>query len=125
MLDDISEADFHWLVGMIEGEGCFSVHQNALHFVIGSVDLDVMQRLAKLLDKKTKLTEQNLPSGKILYTFGFGKARSTALADKIYPFLSQRRQNRIREIQALEPKPHVDSFAVVVGNFLANYENNH
>jgi len=73
MLDDISEADFHWLVGMIEGEGCFSVHQNALHFVIGSVDLDVMQRLAKLLDKKQNLLNKTYLQVKYFILLVLGK----------------------------------------------------
>lgn len=98
----LSNNDFHWLVGILEGKGCFykplpSSRQRAV-ITICSTDEDVIKRVSILFGSSYwKQISKNLRH-KPKYTTSMSNFRAIKLMTILKPFMSQRRQLKIQEI---------------------------
>ncbi len=50
----MKKADLYWLVGYLEGEGTFGYHSFSPRIGVQTTDLDVIQRVAKLIGGEVK-----------------------------------------------------------------------
>lgn len=109
----VSRDDLMWLVGIFEGEGCFSKSGKPNEIggspviKVAMTDLDVMQRVHRLTGCTSKLRTV-VPKSKIpgkVYKLQYGAEikgqRAIAWMFMVYPFMGQRRQGRIREVVKL------------------------
>ena len=96
--------DFHWLVGILEGEGSFfpaspSQTQSSVRLEFKMVDEDVMSRVATLLGTKlsgpTKAYSQNTPQATRTWRIQIAGSKAVAIMHMIYAYMGQRRQAQI------------------------------
>lgn len=97
----MTDADLQWLAGLIEGEGCFSVHPRGggPEIRVQMQDLDVVQRVAELFGsrpvytlKKRKLAKRDS------YVTTIRGSSALDLMKRLYPLMGARRKERIGEI---------------------------
>ncbi len=98
--------DFYWLVGLLEGEGCFTIsksrYRGAIYLyprlALNMTDEDVVARAAALLGAKyhrVKTATKDTFQTRII------SAPALTLMRKLLPHMSHRRQSRIRELLAM------------------------
>jgi hypothetical protein len=106
----LSELELGWVVGLLEGEGCFTIKKGkrkngfsctpAVRVV--STDGDVIDRLHELVPagsvcKPTRKTK----GGKQIYSWSLQNTEAVLdLLVVVFPMMGERRQNRIREVLA-------------------------
>lgn len=94
---------FFWLVGLFEGEGCFTTCRRSPRDVtkakvqINMIDEDVIARVADLLNASyyEKKSEHQLQ-----YRIDIKGARAVEIMKMFYPYLGNRRRARIDELLA-------------------------
>src|SRR2546428_5085579 len=87
----ISERDWGWLEGIIDGEGCLFLHRNAPHLSVGNTTRDIVEKVARLLGEPTIYTEKRKGNAKDLHRItisGGRKARNFALLKVLLTKLS-------------------------------------
>ena len=93
-----SEQEFFWFIGILEGEGCFSKTPSSPLVNVHMTDQDTMKRVAMLMG--TDLESQQPPGNrKIAYTARIYGDLALSLMRKVKPYMSERRQARINEVQ--------------------------
>jgi len=94
------DANFHWLVGLLEGEGSFSIHSKSRcpRLDCGSTDFNVVERVAKTLGTKIYGPYKTANGKKPYYRIFLHGEKAIELMQQLYPFMSQRRKARIAEI---------------------------
>jgi len=92
------QQEFFWLVGILEGEGCFSKTQYSPLIHVHMTDKDTMEKVARMLD--TKL-ESHQPKGdrKKAYTARIYGDKAIQWMEDIYYYMSNRRKARIDVIR--------------------------
>jgi hypothetical protein len=101
--------DFFWLVGLIEGEGCFTLvrrNENTTYMkhyvriVITMTDEDVIARAARIMGRKyRKLKRTSVPSHyKDKWAVELNGQAAVDFAAAVLPHMGNRRQYRIREV---------------------------
>lgn len=118
-LQNLSPFDFGWLVGMIEGEGCFYCKDSKSKlksgkfvypmcgFTVMSTDEDVMKRLETLLNIPCKgpYYKHQENERKVVWSIQVTGNKAVAIMKTLYDHLSIRRKEQIDkalEWQALE-----------------------
>ena len=96
--------ELYWLAGLFEGEGCFSWerHEGSPGAYIGMTDLDIIERVARLLKLRSRIDRRSGRPGMrhdLFFLKAIG-ARGVGLMMTLYPLLGMRRRARIREILA-------------------------
>ena len=94
-----SEQEFFWLVGWLEGEGCFSLSRNSPLVHIGMTDKDTMEKVAELLGSHV-YTASPHPQGnrKILYVVRIYGENAIVLMKVVMVYMSERRQKQIQKV---------------------------
>ena len=96
---DINEQQFHWLVGILEGEGTFiraSSSSPGLPGVrVSMTDRDVIERVAALLGRATQTLRARKPHHKRPYATTIKGAPAVQLMKAVRPFLGNDRQAHI------------------------------
>jgi len=99
----ISDMDFAWLAGLLEGDGSIT----SQHFAVQLTDQTLLQAVAKLLGSnittydasKHQLANDDATNWNIVYRTSLGrKPRLEYIAPKIYPYMSQWRQKQIHTL---------------------------
>jgi len=104
--------DYSWFIGIIEGEGYFGIHKpkNSPEFSIAMCDLDIMEKIAKMVDGKIN---SFTPKGKTVKNTPYKKQhkiqlhgrKAFALMEGVEPYLSERRKEQIKGVrEAYRPK---------------------
>lgn len=100
----MKDSDLYWLAGLLEGEGCFSIcggNGNTPTVAVGMTDIDIMERVGRLLGKTPYRPAQMFSSGKRVRDSHrihiYGKP-AVAWMRRLYPLMGHRRQARIREV---------------------------
>ena len=92
-----------WLIGILEGEGCFSYDRTQRVFV-GSTDKDVIDRVISIVEGilgiEIKMQFREHPTGKgknvqPQYIMQISGERARIIMGLILPFMSDRRRQRI------------------------------
>jgi len=95
--------DLHWLAGLLEGEGCFSINKgdtarNKNPYEIISLqmcDYDIVNRVCHLFDHD--ITICNTTRSKTVYRVTLGGAKAIGWMMTLYPLMGERRRSKIRE----------------------------
>ncbi len=91
-----------WLAGLLEGDGCFTTNGkgNQPRISIAMLDKDIVEEAAFLL--KSNVTTYKTSKGKIMYRTSVAKKSVVEpLLNELYPYLGNRRKERVRELLAL------------------------
>lgn len=108
-LNSLGQFDLGWLVGIIEGEGCFYKKSSVCKlrcgkyiyplagFALMSTDHDVMQRLSTLLQIKLKgpLYKQKSKERKVVWSLQVTGHNAIAIMKVLYKYMSKRRKKQI------------------------------
>lgn len=117
---EINELDLAWLAGLLEGEGCFTVHKNCKQrqgFVsvshvarlkIETTDEDVVRCVASLIGgnfsgpRKQSVTRTQFPgTSKMLWTAEVTGWKALAWMRVLLPWMCDRRAARIQEVLSM------------------------
>jgi len=101
--------DIYWMAGLIEGEGCFTFAINGAPYkgkkymtsqiTIKMTDKDIVERAAKLLGVTcVKIGKMEYSYYKQAYKCRAVGPRARGWMMTIYPLMSRRRKDKIREI---------------------------
>jgi hypothetical protein len=98
--------DFFWMVGILEGEGCFMhgppSRPNRPIIAIQMTDEDVVKRVASLIGTRVWCDLQGqrgrLRPWKPTFKTVLGGSRAVALMKEIAPHMGSRRRSKIEEI---------------------------
>lgn len=95
----LSEFDKGWVVGLIEGEGSVSLYRNCPRVSIGMTDRDTIERYRTVLGLKTKIIVESRKNNlKTMYRVRVNGMQAMLFMEDLFPYMSQRRQQRIQEI---------------------------
>jgi hypothetical protein len=116
-IKEISQAEIAWLAGLLEGEGCFSSvarQGNYPKITLNMTDLDIVQRVADMWEVKVWFPEPGSKSymkpkidgtpRKLLYTTVIGGVRAAKWMRLVYPWMGERRRQKIDEVISLSPQ---------------------
>jgi hypothetical protein len=103
------ESDFHWLVGIVEGEGTFTLPRDAPRrsaaLRVTMTDADVLQRVAGLFGRAMLELGRREDRFKDDYATTIKGAPAVQLMNEMRPFLSPTRQRQIqRVLEAWRPR---------------------
>jgi len=99
-----------WVAGLLEGEGCFRINENYPRITCEMTDEDTIRRLHKIIGKGSILynkpriiqSYQNIKKRKPTWCWGVSSANDVLdISNKIIPYMSDRRQQKIQEIREL------------------------
>lgn len=105
--------DIAWLAGILEGEGCFKIqssggYKGSIAIALQMTDKDIVDRVANLLN--SPVWGPHGPYGKsklqTYQTIIFGKKAASWMMT-LFPFLGNRRQNKIIELLEIYKKQQV------------------
>ena len=111
----VTSLDIVWLAGYLEGEGSFGIQSNCPRICLGTTDLDVIEKVGKLWQRKwyKDTPHTNRFGTKPMFRIAVCSSDAIAWMFMIYQFLGVRRQAKIREIVvtwkkcATKPKPQL------------------
>ena len=112
-----TEQDFHWLVGILEGEGSFlkgpPSAPNQPRISISMTDADVIQRVADLFGITychSRLDLRN-PNWKCAFVAKIAGLPAVTIMKKLQPFMGARRQAQIQKaIDSYDPNYRADRY---------------
>ena len=94
----MSDADLMWLVGILEGEGCFDAHRGKYPRIrVGMKDRDVVGRVATLIGARVRVSLKPAPFAPMFHTEVQGE-RAAELMRQVLPHMGARRSSKIAEI---------------------------
>jgi hypothetical protein len=90
--------DLAWAAGLIEGEGCFTLHTGSPYFQLDSTDEDVLQKLHKVFPFATlrgPYQHKTKPQTKPVWRIDAFGTKAIPVMNAVYPYLCSRRKARI------------------------------
>jgi hypothetical protein len=117
--------DFHWLVGLLEGEGCFQLRSEKRRYkssayeywypkiILRMTDRDVVERAAGLLGCKSIHQRANGVGCRDSFEFSLSGSRAVKFMRDAQPFFGERRQAKIAEILAGTSASYLAKIAVL------------
>jgi len=112
---DMNDQDFHWLSGLLEGEGSFlktsPSESNKPKISIQMTDLDIIQRVANLFGVSATYIKSRNPKHKDSYSAKVTGLKAVELMKRLYPFMGSRRKQQIEaalktfDLSTLKRKP--------------------
>ena len=102
-IGDIRPEDFYWLIGILEGEGCFGItparrYKNSVYrypkIALQMTDEDIVARVAKLLNTTYSFGPRQKPHKNIFHCSISG-ARAAEAMQTMREFMGKRRQAKI------------------------------
>lgn len=107
----MKDSDFHWLCGLLEGEGSFMKGPPSQpHYPIiqlSLTDLDVIQRVSLFFGVKYQTINKRQSHWKQCYTIRTYGKKAVELMTKMRPFMSKRRQAQIdKAVACYETRPN-------------------
>lgn len=94
--------DIKWLAGWLEGEGSFGLTMNgqrkgaSLLISAGTVDLDIAQRVASILDARGVLGPYTYGNNQPLYRIHVSGVKAAGWMMTLYSLLGTRRRAQVR-----------------------------
>jgi hypothetical protein len=90
--------DLYWLAGLLEGEGCFT-YSCSPGIQLGMTDRDVVERVARLLERHVRGPYQYKANRKPVYYTEVWGIEAINLMGQLRPLMGARRAKKIWEIQ--------------------------
>lgn len=99
---DMLDKELYWLIGILEGEGCFSLikarEQSQPKISLQMTDEDTIAKVANLWSVKYRSLKPRKTHYKICYGVNLTGSRAAALMNQIKDDMSIRRKEKINEI---------------------------
>jgi hypothetical protein len=110
MDDSISDADLHWLAGLLEGEGTFMVGPPSSPglpiIAVNMTDQDVMARLGRIFERKVQVVRPRNARWQTSYQLRVTGGRAVRWMILLRPLMGARRQTQIdRALASYAPRP--------------------
>jgi hypothetical protein len=93
---NIKNNDLCWLAGILEGEGCFS-YSCSPGIKIGSTDKDIVDRVAKYFNRKSRGGYKYKVNKKPVYYTEIWGIAAIEWMKRLYPLMGIRRKQKIKE----------------------------
>lgn len=93
--------EYIWAAGIIEGEGCFTLHTGQPYLLLDMTDKDVIESLKEVFpfgNLRGPYLHKNKENNKPRWRFDAYGKKAYAIAMIVFPFLKQRRQDKIKEL---------------------------
>ena len=104
--------DIHWVAGLIEGEGCFSIRKGNYdsgskqgikyreypYIAVGSTDKDVIEKAHRILGGDFVNVKRKTVTGKSVYSVQLRGKRAIEWMLTLYSSMGNRRKERIKGI---------------------------
>lgn len=97
------ESNIAWAAGLIEGEGCFTLHSDGKrpYFLMDMTDKDVLEKF-QVVFPNTNLRgpyiHKNKPKHKERFRIDAYGDKAIIIMKSVYPYLGQRRKARVDEL---------------------------
>lgn len=98
------EVDIAWAAGLIEGEGCFTIHTGHPYFLIDMADKDVLEKFHKIFPNanfRGPYFHKKHPTHKPRYRVDAFGPKCREIMEAVYPYMGIRRQVKIEELRGL------------------------
>lgn len=104
-----------WLAALLEGEGCFSIHNKGKYrptLTVGlkMTDRDVVETTCKFTNYSNNkihvIKHPKNPKWKITYGTSWTSSNAERLMRRVLPYMGERRSNKIEECLSLELSHH-------------------
>jgi hypothetical protein len=92
---NICDADFYWLVGIVEGEGTFS-NGASPHITVKMADEDIIRRVARLFEAPYHKVLPARQGWKPQYATSACGIKAIRWLQKLQPYMGNRRQEQIQ-----------------------------
>lgn len=99
-----SELEIAWAAGLLEGEGCFTIHTGHPYILIDMTDKDVIEKLLTVFPIGTMrgpYVHHKRPQYKPRWRFDAFGTKAVPILKVLRPFMGDRRGNRIDELLEL------------------------
>ena len=97
-MENLNEANWAWIAGIFEGEGCFSFTNSWPVMQIQMADKDVMEKISLFLEVPLKGPHYKKGGTKPTYQIALRKTKKLEfISDKIYEYMGERRKKSIDE----------------------------
>lgn len=102
----MDNTELAWLAGLLEGEGSFYLRcagkggpRNVPHVRVAMKDLDVIQKVHRVIGFGAVITSRPDASGCVMHTWqGEDREYVPELLRKLLPYMGERRSEKIREV---------------------------
>lgn len=116
-MNNITEKEFYWLVGLLEGEGSFMKGSpskpNNPKITIEMTDRDIVEKVAKIFNRACTPIKARKVKWKQTFSTKLTGKRAIDLMVEMKPFLSNRRQEQINNcINSYNPDNYKQRWAV-------------
>ena len=102
-----SEQEFFWLVGLLEGEGCFNLDKSSPRIVISMIDKDIIEYVGQIWGTNVHRREQHGLGTKPMYSTSIQGDTAVRLLRKILPYMSKRRKEKLSYLLKMDLlRPH-------------------
>jgi len=96
-----SELEIAWAAGIIEGEGCVTLHSEHPYLTVDMTDRDVIEKLVIIFPTATfrgPYFHKSKPQHKPRFRFDAFGTKALPILREIYPYMLSRRKARIDEV---------------------------
>ena len=98
----ISINELYWAAGFLEGEGCFTLQRKQPTVCAAQVDRQPLERLQRVFGYgNIRFLPRYQPNHRHAWQWTILSRRATAVMMTLYPLLSPRRQERIKDVLAV------------------------
>lgn len=128
-MSKISNQDFYWLVGLLEGEGCFAYGgrwSSDVHITVEMADEDIINRVARLFeqlaDQEVNVREKSRKNAKWSRTYvaNIGGHNARDIMRKLAKHMGFRRRKRIWQCLNGYNEPKSDMTAADIVKLVKN-----
>lgn len=97
-----SDVEIAWAAGLIEGEGCFTLHSKRHpYFLLDMCDLDVLEKFNKIFPQtnlRGPYVDIKRPDHKTRYRVDAFGPKCIEIMDAVYPYMGSRRKDKINAL---------------------------
>lgn len=89
--------DKYWLIGLLEGEGCFSFNKTTTLIQLGTIDKDIVTKVSRLLECKVlgPYRYNRRPNEKPMFRIALSGVKAAKTMTEIRDHMSERRKEQI------------------------------
>lgn len=112
--------DIYYVVGILEGEGCFNYY-NAPRIFLKMTDKDVIMKVKSIMNVDVSIGEQNRNGWKTAYILAVNSHHAIGWMMTLYPLMSARRKEQIRKVlTAWKQAKGYNGFTITTGEKLVS-----